>query len=487
MKLNLWMIANRLYQMEPEMYIPEDAPANLKSARLSSTPQCVYVYQQENDVICDAGEEGGFLIFREDNYKQIFNVIQATFDFYQDWEESLIRSGEHMDYEGIMRKSWLVFHNPMVLLDGSNKVLSMSSQYENEIINNDWTYLKEHGHSSVRIIEYLMNEGRNNKYYLNRNAQIYYFNNPDINISMISYAIFLKEKSIGRLNVLEYERKLNIGDIQLVEFVSGYLVKVLGKVTERTEQTGQLTHYFIKMILGQKVTDTELEYWKQYVKWSEQKEYRVCVLALGEKVQIEKAIYIRNLIQNSVPQVLAGIYEETIVFTVSDTQMQNLYRNKILDDLRQYVVFRAGLSLPFSQVSEIPHMYKQACIAVQYGESEEILPIIDFYTCAVRYMVEHVMDEAFFYACHPDIRKLFVEFPGDKQIWETYFVYLKNNNSVSAAARELKIHKNTLRYRINKIEEVFQYNDMSSYTREYMLLSMYIIFLENAKNNKTDE
>ena len=50
MKLNLWMIANRLYQMEPKLYIPEDAPINLQSARLSVVPNCVFVYQKGKDV-----------------------------------------------------------------------------------------------------------------------------------------------------------------------------------------------------------------------------------------------------------------------------------------------------------------------------------------------------------------------------------------------------------------------------------------------------
>ena len=186
MKLNLWMIANHLYQMEPEMNIPENAPVNLQSARLSSTPQCVYIYQRENDVICDAGEEGGSIIFHNENYKQILNAVQATFDFYQIWEETLLHAKEHMDYETIIQKSSLVFHNPMVLLDGSNKVLQMSSQYDKEDVNQDWAYLREHGHSSVRVIEYLMKEGRKNTYYLNRKAQIYHFNHPDISIPMIS-------------------------------------------------------------------------------------------------------------------------------------------------------------------------------------------------------------------------------------------------------------------------------------------------------------
>ena len=89
-------------------------------------------------------------------------------------------------------------------------------------------------------------------------------------------------------------------------------------------------------------------------------------------------------------------------------------------------------------------------------------------------------DFSFIYACHPDIRRLCENKIKDKeQVLKTYFCYLQNYRSVSATARELKIHKNTLIYRIKRIEELFQYDDASAYTREYMLLSLYIFQLKN--------
>lgn len=480
MKLNLWMIANRLYQMEPELHIPEDAPWDLRSARLSATPHCVFVYQKGEDVICDAGRDGGYIIFVKENYKQIYNIVQDTFDFYQNWEQELQDAKENLDYKTVMEKSWMVFHNPMVLLDGSNKVLSMSRQYENEKINNDWTYLREHGHSSVQVIEYLMEEGRHNRYYLNSKAQIYNFRDQNIHTSMISYALFCKGNSIGRLNVLEYERRLNAGDLNLVEYVSKYLADILEKLAEKTDQTGMLMHYFTRMILGRSISDTEYEYWKQYVHWVPEKDYRICVLGFGEELSVQKAISIRNMIQNRVPQVLAVIYDGNIVFSVSDTQLEYLYRSHILEDLWHRIKFQAGLSLPYRQLQDMPYAYRQACKAAEYSSGEVSFVLADFYMCAVRYLIENAMDDSFIYACHPDIRNLYIKDYADKtQVAETYFCYLQNHRSVSAAARELQIHKNTLIYRIRKTEDSFQYDDASAYTREYMLLSMYICRLKN--------
>ncbi len=47
MKLNLWMIANRLSALEPELHISGNAPAVLSSARRAYATNCVHVYQKE--------------------------------------------------------------------------------------------------------------------------------------------------------------------------------------------------------------------------------------------------------------------------------------------------------------------------------------------------------------------------------------------------------------------------------------------------------
>ena len=62
MKLNLWMIANRLSELEPELHIPENAPAALQSARRAYATECVYIYQKGRNVICDAGTRGGGIL-----------------------------------------------------------------------------------------------------------------------------------------------------------------------------------------------------------------------------------------------------------------------------------------------------------------------------------------------------------------------------------------------------------------------------------------
>ena len=46
MRLSMWMIANRLHALEPEVSIKSDAPMELRGARNVMAPNCVHVYEK---------------------------------------------------------------------------------------------------------------------------------------------------------------------------------------------------------------------------------------------------------------------------------------------------------------------------------------------------------------------------------------------------------------------------------------------------------
>ena len=50
MRLSMWMIANRLHALEPEVHIKSEAPMELRGARNVVAPGCVHVYEQNHDI-----------------------------------------------------------------------------------------------------------------------------------------------------------------------------------------------------------------------------------------------------------------------------------------------------------------------------------------------------------------------------------------------------------------------------------------------------
>ena len=87
MKLSMWMIANRLNQIDLELNIKKDAPIILKSARRAYATNCVHIFQSGNDVICNG--EGDYIRIKDINISQGFEIVQSIFDFYNDWSDNI--------------------------------------------------------------------------------------------------------------------------------------------------------------------------------------------------------------------------------------------------------------------------------------------------------------------------------------------------------------------------------------------------------------
>ena len=82
MKLSMWMIANRLSSLDMELDIKNDAPVILKSARRVYATNCVHVYQENNDVVCNG--EGNTIRFQNMDLTQGFEIIASVFDYFQE-------------------------------------------------------------------------------------------------------------------------------------------------------------------------------------------------------------------------------------------------------------------------------------------------------------------------------------------------------------------------------------------------------------------
>ena len=107
MKLSMWMIANRLSSLDMELDIKNDAPVILKSARRVYATNCVHVYQENNDVVCNG--EGNTIRFQNMDLTQGFEIIASVFDYFQDWMDDMIRLTRERDYQGLSVHLWIFF------------------------------------------------------------------------------------------------------------------------------------------------------------------------------------------------------------------------------------------------------------------------------------------------------------------------------------------------------------------------------------------
>ena len=188
MKLSMWMIANRICALEPELYIEEDAPICLRSARMAYATDCVHVYQSGADAVCQG--IGGKIVLRDMDCQQAFEIIQSVFDIYDDWISVLLPVAGTEDYQRIVDESRQIFQNPVIFLDGDNRVLALSSQYGEKDIDREWEHLCRYGYSSLDYIQKFRRTYSQNDFYIKNKAQLFSLGPELDNCVTMSVAVY---------------------------------------------------------------------------------------------------------------------------------------------------------------------------------------------------------------------------------------------------------------------------------------------------------
>ena len=150
MRLSMWMIANRLSSLDLKLNIRDTAPAVLKSARRVYATNCVHVYSEGDDVICNG--EGDTIRISNMDLLTGFEIVQSVFDYFQDWMDEMLRMLRERNYQGMVDLAWQVCRNPLILMDGNNKVIGITRQYPSNSLDSEWSYLCNYGYTSLNAV-----------------------------------------------------------------------------------------------------------------------------------------------------------------------------------------------------------------------------------------------------------------------------------------------------------------------------------------------
>lgn len=134
----------------------------------------------------------------------------------------------------------------------------------------------------------------------------------------------------------------------------------------------------------------------------------------------------------------------------------------------------AGLSNCFQNIIEISEYYKQALRAIELGICAADKPNLFLYE---DYYLEHVKNifvqkESSNTFCHPQIKRLLeYDQKHGSELAYTLYMYLIHERNLTAASAEMYMHRNSLVYRIQKINSLIGGHYESHRERQYLILS----------------
>ncbi|QFT90799.1 Carbohydrate diacid regulator [Bacillus sp. THAF10] len=172
---------------------------------------------------------------------------------------------------------------------------------------------------------------------------------------------------------------------------------------------------------------------------------------IGERIDERKTIY-------------GFVDTETLVFIVSDSQKSNLVSiMKHLDEVLTlyFSSVKGATGYEVQSINDIHEGYSEITAAIQYS-NKRISTVKD---SEVAVLLNEI-----------DIKKKVkvkkrIQLDLSEELKETLHVFLQQDLNVKQAAEALYIHRNTLLYRLNKIEQITGYNPRSFYDATTLYVS----------------
>lgn len=483
MYLSMWILADWLKRYQTEATIL-DGSRIIRNVRLLSEADQIkssYVYVgRTQDFIASATEgiicvnNGDYLILNAEDIEEIFNEIMNAFDFYNDWAAGLREKiAEGCSLQTLIDYSHIIFDEPMLILNSSHMVQAISPDYAfHQDPPESFRYLAEHKFMPLeQILEFnQLLEGTM------ESRDPYLFTNPRNTLLTLQQNLFYNEEHIGWAIILLINHPYTKAMGQLCEeFVQliGYWVRL----HEDAKVLSPQSELFLQLLTGE--TSGSQSVWDQLhcCEWQEADEKYLLKIETRDRDR-----YLHSALIHQIDQTFSGCYVlsfESAVVLVTNNRLYPLDRLKEkLTPLLHQCHGISGISYPFLDVMKLPQFYRQATIALQYGRERGTA----FNRCeefALLYAQNIIRENSTTDLAHPVLEKIReYDKSHDTEYLATLKEFLIHERSQTITAQVLHIHKNTLIYRVARIQELFALDLDSIPVRLHLLFSFLLLGVE---------
>lgn len=290
-------------------------------------------------------------------------------------------------------------------------------------------------------------------------------------VAMLDY-----DRDLGHIVIIEDKVPFTEQDYHIATILSSSIRSQMLKDDFTRNMQGFPHEYFLKDLLDQRLVNTPQNL--NHTDFLRQRFSPNCCCLVVETARTSGALSI-NLIRSGFEQFGAGIstvsYQGQIVVILSGIPSQGVSEEKFqqLQDYCKENRLFCGMSNPFSNILDLPKYYKQSLRAIEIGAGISNEPNL---FCYQDHFVKHLLnsflqqeDPTVF--CCPQMKQLIeCDKKDGRNLAETLYQYLLNGNT-AATASAMFIHRNTLLYRLNLINEIVNIDYNDPLLKLYLILS----------------
>ncbi|MBI4857441.1 MAG: helix-turn-helix domain-containing protein [Acetobacterium woodii] len=420
---------------------------------------------------CDAlvidGDYSLFELFNR--ISQLFYEIRAQFEKLT--QAILQKKGLQQVVELVSK----ICGNPVYLVDSSFKVLGIHGPETMPEMSANWRRLLSDGYLPYNIVMNLIESNELQSMESGLCADLIiskFFYTPFINYNMRH-----KGKLQGHFFVVGMLKKITPGDVELTNLAGPYVLDAIRSDPHfQTTRGRYYEHFIIDMLEGKPMQLAHIKNQVSALKLDFNDGYTV--------VKINP--YVHDELRNEqISRQLEHIngckpvnYKNAIVAVFPKLQRQQTTLINKLRSLSNSINGTIGISDEIPGFANLHRLYIQATTAITLGQQLTLPTTMYCYQDVMRYHPFLGFDNKKDLAamCHPGVLILQAyDAEHDAKFMETLEFYLKHERHSLPTAAVLHIHRNTLSYRLDKINQLFSFNLDDVYERERILLTLNIL------------
>lgn len=370
---------------------------------------------------------------------------------------------------------------PIVVIDSSYQLLAASCQN----LPADETGLKEQKRIGV-LTERNLERLRRDKIFelIRKNPDRMFFSKaPDAHHWWMNMLIYVHGIEVAEVGIMEYRRKFTQYDMEFMAYLR-HLISLEIQRGNFFSKNYSVAHNLLTADLLNRdypAAEIMIRHRTALLGWRTANYYSVLTIFPADGYSDKKFFRRGELLASQLSQLISDAYwrvgEKDIAFLIFHDQryLENRLENQMLDELLRINHMIGILGNPVSSLIDVRNSYEQ-CLALykvrEHLPEEETVARYSEHSIlhigSILYQ-SHVINDFF----HPYVLMIRdYDLENHTDYLNTLYEYLTFIDDPNTIAKHLNIHKNTLYYRKNKLQELFPINLNDGKTRLYLQLTM---------------
>ncbi len=415
----------------------------------------------------------------DNSLENVMTVIQEILESYREWKEKCLQSiagGETLNYTLEIAAEKL--QNPIALFDSSLTLIHWTGTFETDISGTIWEMVLKLGYSPLEI--YSQREQKKiSEIFKSGSMFLTYVADYDEKHTHVVAPIYINDIMFGMLALIDLNNPISSGQKCIIKYIQKTIeaaLKLGGKYFNISENS---TYFLDRLIRGFGVEKRIIQYYLNNYKWNICDPYYVLNFHSSEQEDPLILQYHSRRIRDKLPKAIIFQFEGSIIAINREIDSPlNKDFFAMLKSMASKMSLKCGISSIFYNFENLKYYYIQSKIALTFVNDNQNL-VIHFH----EYYISHIIDTlekatSLKSLCHPRILQLWEENDEQSDILinnlKTYLIYGKN---ITDTAMALHIHRNTLIYRLNKLQSLFgiDFKDISLNEIEYLKFSCMLV------------